>query len=96
MEPCRGDTNSNPINSTALCVEIDRPRTDASSGHIYSFHPEWTCNGTKHSWRILLFASGLALKTVPIQSQFLYTFYNVFDATSSFLTFSMHAIASGL
>lgn len=74
----------------------DRSSEDeSSSGHTYSFHPTWIRNGTKHSWRILLFASGLALKTVLIQSQFLYNFYNVFRATS-FLAFSMHAIASGL
>lgn len=84
------------MNSTMLCVEIGGLRTEISSGHTYSFHPEWICNGTKHSWRILLLASGLGFKAVLIQSQFLYNFYNVFRTTTSFLAFSMHAIASGL
>lgn len=68
MEPRCSNSHSDPVNSTTLCVENDRLRTDTSSDHTYSFHPEWICNGTKHSWRIFLFASGLGFKTVLIQS----------------------------
>lgn len=66
MESCFRHTHSDPVNNTTLRVENDRLRTDISSGRTYSFHPERICNGTKHSWRILLFASGLGFKTVLI------------------------------
>lgn len=66
MESCFRHTHSDPVNSTKLRVENDRLRTEIQSGRTYSFHSERICNGRQHSWRILLFASGLRLKTVLI------------------------------